>query len=48
MWNNITVETEMPILEVLEQYSYLGVIITNDGRINKGINNRIQKANQIY
>ena len=38
----------MSILEVLEQYSYLGVIITNDGRIDKEINNRIKKANQIY
>ena len=36
------------ILEVVEQYSYLGVIITNDGRIDKVINNRIKKANQIY
>ena len=36
------------ILEVAEQYSYLGVIITNDGRIDKEINNRIKKANQIY
>jgi hypothetical protein len=26
----------------------LGVIITNDGRIDKEINNRIKKANQIY
>ena len=35
-------------LEVVEQYSYLGVIITNDGRIDKEINNRIKKTNQIY
>jgi hypothetical protein len=35
-------------LEVVEQYSYLGVIITNGGRIDKEINNRIKKANQIY
>jgi hypothetical protein len=27
---------------------YLGVIFTNDGRIDKEINNRIKKANQIY
>ena len=26
----------------------MGVIITNDGRIAKEINNRIKKANQIY
>jgi hypothetical protein len=40
-WNETT-------LEVAEQYSYLGVIITNDGRTDKQINNRIKKANQIY
>ena len=40
-WNKTT-------LEVVEQYSYLGVIITNDGRIDKEINNRIKKTNQIY
>jgi hypothetical protein len=34
------------ILEIVEQYSYLGVIITNDGRRDKEINNRIKKANQ--
>jgi hypothetical protein len=34
------------ILEIVEQYSYLGVIITNDGR-DKEINNRIKKAKQI-
>ena len=40
-WNETT-------LEVVEQYSYLGVIITNDERTDKEINNRIKKANQIY
>jgi hypothetical protein len=40
-WNETT-------LEVVEQYNYLGVIITNEGRIDKEINNRIKKANQIY
>jgi rRNA-processing protein FCF1 len=38
-WNEI-------ILEAVEQYSYLGVIITNDERIDKEIKNRIKKANQ--
>ena len=28
--------------------SYLGVIITNAGRTDKEINNRMKKANQIY
>jgi hypothetical protein len=36
------------MLEVVEQCSYLDVIITNYGRIDKEINNRIKKANQIY
>jgi hypothetical protein len=40
-WNETT-------LEVVEQYSYLGVIIANNGRIDKVINNRIKKANRIY
>jgi hypothetical protein len=31
---------------LVEQYRYLGVIITNDGRIDKEINNRIKKANK--
>jgi hypothetical protein len=35
-------------LEVVEQYSCFCVIITNDGRIDKEINNRIKKANRIY
>jgi hypothetical protein len=41
MWNETT-------LEVVEQYNYLGVIIMNDAKIDKEINNRIKKANQIY
>jgi hypothetical protein len=40
-WNEST-------LEVVEQYNYLGVIVTNDGRTDKEINNRIEKASQIY
>jgi hypothetical protein len=40
-WNETT-------LEVVDRYSYLDVIITNDGRIDKEINNRIKKANQIH
>jgi hypothetical protein len=28
--------------------SYWGVIITNDGKIDREINNRIKKTNQIY
>jgi hypothetical protein len=37
-WNETT-------LEVVEQYNYLGVIITNNEKIDKEINNRIKKAN---
>jgi hypothetical protein len=40
-WNETT-------LEVVKEYNYLGVIITNDGKTDKEINNRTKKANQIY
>jgi hypothetical protein len=44
----LNIKRNETMLEVVEQYSYLGVIITNDGRIDKEISNRIKKANQIY
>jgi hypothetical protein len=44
----VNIKCNETTLEVVEQHSYLGVISTNDGRIDKEINNRIKKANQIY
>ena len=44
----LNIKWNKSILEVVQQYRYLGVIITNDRRIDKEINNRLKKANQIY
>ena len=35
-------------LEQVNQYQYLGVTFTYDGKIQEEVNNRIAKANNIY
>ena len=35
-------------LEQVEQYTYLGVTISKNGKIEEEINNRISKANNIF
>jgi hypothetical protein len=35
-------------LEQVERFEYLGTVGTADGKIDEEINNRVQKANQIY
>ena len=35
-------------LDIVEEISYLGVVICSNGKIDAEMNNRISKANQIY
>jgi hypothetical protein len=46
-WTNRNIYIKWNKTTLVEQYNYLGVIITNDGK-NRQINNRIKKANRIY
>lgn len=45
---NINIECSGKILEVVNHYEYLGVIISQDGTIEQEIRNRISKATSVY
>ena len=44
----INIQWKQQKLDIVEEISYLGVVICSNGKIDVEINNRINKANQIY
>jgi hypothetical protein len=44
----INIQWKQQKLDIMEEISYLGVVICSNGKIDAEMNNRISKANQIY
>jgi hypothetical protein len=45
---NINIQCEGEMLEQVDSYTYLGTVISQDGRIDQEVANRVQKANNAY
>jgi hypothetical protein len=45
---NINIQCKGEMLEQVDSYTYLGTVISQDGRIDKEVANRVQKANSAY
>jgi hypothetical protein len=46
--DNINIQCEGEMLEQVDSYTYLGTVISQDGRIDQEVANRVQKANNAY
>jgi hypothetical protein len=45
---NIIIQCKGEMLEQVDSYTYLGTVISKDGRIDQEVANRVQKANNAY
>jgi hypothetical protein len=45
---NINIQCKGEMLEQVDSYTYLGTVISQDGRIDQEVGNRVMKANNAY